>query len=302
MQYFAPPYYRKFKCIADRCTHSCCIGWEIDIDADELSAYRAMSGEAGELVRAAIVSDAQGAHFALQANGRCALLDERGLCRLITAAGETALCEICREHPRFYNDVGCRWECGLGVACEEAARLMLDEEDYDVIEPLDACDETECAATVSDFDAIAQRTALYEVLRDGEIAYEDRLREITVRFGVSSGGVDMQALCAELEYLYAEHRSLFEGFGETHPLSAQEAVACERFFAYLIYRHASTAESAYDFRLSVGVALVLERILRVLLCAHRLPPIEAVRILSEEIEYCEENVALIRAYLERDLT
>ena len=34
MKLFAPKYYTEFSCIADRCRHSCCIGWEIDIDAD----------------------------------------------------------------------------------------------------------------------------------------------------------------------------------------------------------------------------------------------------------------------------
>ena len=34
MRIIAPDYYREFHCIADKCRHSCCIGWEIDIDAD----------------------------------------------------------------------------------------------------------------------------------------------------------------------------------------------------------------------------------------------------------------------------
>ena len=34
-----PNYYKKFKCIADKCKHNCCIGWEIDIDNDTLEFY-----------------------------------------------------------------------------------------------------------------------------------------------------------------------------------------------------------------------------------------------------------------------
>ena len=34
-----PDYYNKFKCIANRCRHSCCIGWEIDIDDSTLQKY-----------------------------------------------------------------------------------------------------------------------------------------------------------------------------------------------------------------------------------------------------------------------
>ena len=36
MDIFAPSYYKKFKCIADKCHHNCCIGWEIDIDDEAL--------------------------------------------------------------------------------------------------------------------------------------------------------------------------------------------------------------------------------------------------------------------------
>ena len=32
MKLIAPDYYNKFSCIADKCRHSCCVGWEIDID------------------------------------------------------------------------------------------------------------------------------------------------------------------------------------------------------------------------------------------------------------------------------
>ena len=46
-----PDYYPQFHCIAERCRHNCCIGWEIDIDAGTLSAYRAMDGALGERLR-----------------------------------------------------------------------------------------------------------------------------------------------------------------------------------------------------------------------------------------------------------
>jgi lysine-N-methylase len=37
MKLRAPKYYLDFACIADRCKHSCCIGWEIDVDADTMA-------------------------------------------------------------------------------------------------------------------------------------------------------------------------------------------------------------------------------------------------------------------------
>ena len=39
-----PDYYPLFRCIADRCRHNCCIGWEIDVDGDSLAAYDQIGG------------------------------------------------------------------------------------------------------------------------------------------------------------------------------------------------------------------------------------------------------------------
>ena len=36
-----PDYYSAFRCIAGACKHSCCIGWEIDIDEESLEIGRA---------------------------------------------------------------------------------------------------------------------------------------------------------------------------------------------------------------------------------------------------------------------
>ena len=34
MKLYAPGYYKRFACIASKCRHSCCVGWEIDIDPE----------------------------------------------------------------------------------------------------------------------------------------------------------------------------------------------------------------------------------------------------------------------------
>ena len=35
-----PDYFDQFACLAGDCPHSCCIGWEIDIDPDTADYYR----------------------------------------------------------------------------------------------------------------------------------------------------------------------------------------------------------------------------------------------------------------------
>lgn len=104
----------------------CCVGWEIDIDPDSLRRYQAMPGEMGERLRSYIDIE-ETPHFRLTADERCPLLNTNGLCDLITAAGQDALCQICVDHPRFRNTLSDREETGLGLCCEAAASLILKE-------------------------------------------------------------------------------------------------------------------------------------------------------------------------------
>ena len=84
MKKLAPNYYKNFSCIADRCKHSCCIGWEIDIDEDSLAYYKSIDGEIGTLLSQNIEDDGENAHFRLVGKEeRCPFLQENGLCRMI---------------------------------------------------------------------------------------------------------------------------------------------------------------------------------------------------------------------------
>ena len=45
MLYVRPDFYDEFRCLADSCRHSCCVGWEIDVDAESLAYYKNIDGE-----------------------------------------------------------------------------------------------------------------------------------------------------------------------------------------------------------------------------------------------------------------
>ena len=126
MKIYVPDYYNEFQCIADRCTHNCCIGWEIDIDDETLAYYRSDASIPDTVFADKISIDENGtAYFKMGDNGRCPFLNDSGLCKLILNFGEDALCQICADHPRFRNYYNDRIEMGLGLACEEAARIIL---------------------------------------------------------------------------------------------------------------------------------------------------------------------------------
>ena len=140
MIFRTPSYYNSFKCTADKCTDNCCIGWEIEIDKDTKEYYNSVAGEFGKRLQENISADNT---FMLK-NERCPFLNKNNLCDIIISCGENALCQICRDHPRYFEWYGNIKEGGIGLSCEEAARLILsdcehsfcesevDEEDEDV--------------------------------------------------------------------------------------------------------------------------------------------------------------------------
>lgn len=125
-----PDYYDQFRCIAGACGDSCCIGWEIDINEEQKEYYQMISrgsGALGERMKSCI--NWEEGHFILQGKEeRCPFLNRDHLCDLILTLGEDSLCDICREHPRFYDWFDGLTEVGLGLCCEAAGRLILGTE------------------------------------------------------------------------------------------------------------------------------------------------------------------------------
>lgn len=94
--------YYNFTCIADRCPATCCSGWAIEIDDDALEYYRSYNGECKELFDKNIDWEEQ--TFRQKENGDCAFLREDGLCEMICAIGEGALCMTCGRYPRHMEE------------------------------------------------------------------------------------------------------------------------------------------------------------------------------------------------------
>jgi lysine-N-methylase len=120
-----PAFYKDFRCKADRCVHSCCMqNWDIDIDEATAMKYLVMTGEPGETIRASMTGTKGNRRFIMK-DGRCPLLQEDGLCRIIAETGEENLCDICAMHPRFFVENGNFELTGVGLACEESVELLL---------------------------------------------------------------------------------------------------------------------------------------------------------------------------------
>ena len=120
-----PDFYKDFSCKADSCQHTCCAGWEIDIDPATASKYQQLGGALGESIRQNIVEAGGAWQFRLGAGDRCPFLREDGLCELIRRADESILCDICTNHPRFFVTVGDYELAGVGLSCEKSCELLL---------------------------------------------------------------------------------------------------------------------------------------------------------------------------------
>lgn len=149
MKLTTPNYYKKFSCIADKCTDTCCAGWDVVVDSDSLEKYISLDGEYGEKVRSLITLDSDGDSIFDARNGRCPFLLDSGLCDMYIHLGHGNLCRTCRVFPRFTNAFGARAEKGLSLSCPEAARLIFESENPVTFET----EETDGAIIPSDFDA-----------------------------------------------------------------------------------------------------------------------------------------------------
>ena len=123
MKFRIPDYYDKFKCIGSDCTDSCCAGWDITVNDETYEKYTLVKGSFGDRLMRSVSSSCP--HHFLMEERRCPFLNQKNLCDIYIHLGEDFLCQICTDHPRFYEVYGSRQEAGLGLVCEEAARLIL---------------------------------------------------------------------------------------------------------------------------------------------------------------------------------
>lgn len=133
MQIVKPNYYDAFRCLAGGCPDSCCHSWAVAIDEEYAAFYRSLPGELGDLLRDKLREDEGETILSLNADGRCPMWRDDGLCRLQYQLGETALCDVCRNFPRLRHDYGTFAELGLELSCPEAARLILESEHRQIV-------------------------------------------------------------------------------------------------------------------------------------------------------------------------
>ena len=302
-----PTFYRDFKCIANRCTDSCCIGWEIDIDSATYDKYRLMPESFQKNIA---VCDGV-AHFVLTQDERCPFLQKDGLCKIILEHSEDMLCDICREHPRFYEWYGNYKDAGVGLCCEEAVRLLLESEkalEYESVETQEISDDD----TPEDIckSVFELRKSLFSIINDRSLTLSDRIERCFLKIGAKDviapcSADELFAECVEI----AKEMSLFDELWEKYILSlealdfqevkerinkalSENQIRYEKSLSYFVFRHFVKACFDGDLLSHFKFAVIMT-ILEMLIDCVNGDLLFNTRYLSKQVEYSEENIDLL---------
>ena len=313
-----PDYFDGFSCLAGACPHSCCIGWEVVIDADTAQRYLTQPGPLGDRLRAAMQFDGEDFCFPLN-GGRCPFFNQENLCDIHCALGPEATSLTCQEHPRFIEDYGPFQEITLSAACPKANQLLLSS-----AEPL-AFLERHSDAPVEEGDEwldwlVPLRDHLLILLRDRSRPLKERLRDFLLTACAAQCLLDsedmeeLEAFCAaphpvsvkaenrsgswetaaqqclaKLEILEPDWEALLERWAGAPLLlfDPREPEKLERIAVYFAFRHLLKAVNDGDLLGRVQFCLLGVLTVNCLSRFVELP--EALRLFSREIEHDADN-------------
>lgn len=177
MKLFYPEIFEKFVCTGSECSDNCCeTDWDVEIDDDTFDFYKKLDSDIGRKFVGCVTED-EGCKYLVHKDGKCPMLNEKGLCSVQLAYGAERISDICREHPRFYEWFGNYKEAGVGLSCEEAVRMYLSDPEpvkfhsKDIDEEADDLEFDETALIAM----LKARTNMIALLQDRALPIKDRL-------------------------------------------------------------------------------------------------------------------------------
>lgn len=300
MKTFVPNYYKDFKCIASLCQHSCCVGWEIDIDECSLEKYNKMNTKLGEKIRENIEIQDKTAYFKLKENERCPFLNSNNLCDLILEAGEDTLCDICKDHPRFRNFYTDRTEMGLGIACEEATRIILSAKEPFSLDLISGESEN---LTAEELSFIEERNSLIRIVEEAENVFSaiNKINEMYELKPLNIDFIDLADFLLTLEMLdltWTEKVKSLKENKEKEDSNQDSNLAFKNLYKYFLFRHLTDDEFYENLAFAeISTKIIFE------ICKNSNLDFgeicEISRMYSSEIEYSDENKEKIIEYTEK---
>lgn len=329
MKIYIPDYYKEFQCIAGQCKDNCCIGWDIMIDEESYDKYQKVTSDFKDRLNQGIRHGKE-PQFYMDEQDRCVFLNKDNLCDIYIELGESALCEICTQHPRFHNEYGHIKQSGLGIACEEAARLIIERSDFSIIEEHNESDDEGIDEWAEEIVCIEMK--LFDLLKERECPIEDRINKIFDMAAAYQEELNLTGelvaqlenkcivphnilkkmkqkdyleywfdFYKELDYMNDEFKMLIQGAKKDLDLESEyhsNDVYIERLINYFIYRHFIKSyedDNLLDkIKFAILSVLIIEHIDQ--FCQnHEIPYgfTDVAKMYSKEIEYSQENMESI---------
>lgn len=306
-----PDYYKKFRCIAGRCTDNCCIGWEICIDDKTMEFYNSVEGSFGERLK----SNIENGSFVL-CGERCPFLNEKNLCDIIINLGEEHLCGICTEHPRYYGWYGDYKEGGIGLCCEEAARIILEYGDSGSFfeSVIDDEESEEVEEIIYDF-LFEAREKIFRFLEREDVSFAKKVSALLDYGELLQDDLDFSRLVvsdieegefeadeADIEafiYPFEDFEPIDESWSEAlEGLSGKEPCINEKYltniFIYFVWRYFMKAVHDGDVMSKIILGAISCAMIAIMAEGENLEDyIKAAKLYSKEIEYSEENLEMM---------
>lgn len=292
--------FKSFSCIKGACKKSCCTLWQIEIDKKTLKKYKKVKGEFKNRIDNGVDFNS---YSLCVNNGRCAFLNKDNLCDIIINLGENYLSEICAIHPRFINKLKNYSETGVGISCEEGARLLLSFNGK--IEPSTPPNVKKLKGF--EREIISFREIVLSILYNGT-SLKDRIVNILQLLSVNEGdflSLSFKKLLSSMEILdnsWKDKLSLFSSL--TYPDEEQDKFT--NLLAYFIYRHQITAMDKLDLKSKTLFAIFSTLVIHNIYMNGKKGEVnfsllEIARDYSGEIEYSNTNLFRLFDFFEEFL-
>ncbi len=303
MDYYVFNYYDKFKCKNKDCKHTCCANWEIDIDKKTLLKYKALKEQNPKFENSI---DFKNKSFILK-NGRCPFLDQNNLCEIIKNHGEEYLCNICTLHPRFKNFFSFKEETGLGLTCEESAKIILSlKEKMSLV--LVKSDKKKEKDTPFEKELLTKRKEIINIISDRKKIIDERVVNLLDYLKISKKIIDVNNFVQKLKTLEILNDAWKDVLNKKLILiktEKNEFETCyEQLLNYFIYRHVSNSFDMTDLKARVIFSVLSYEFIKSHVNSFNLSfldLIELSRAYSTEIEYSDDNLFSVLDYIEEKL-
>lgn len=280
--------YTSFRCLAQDCPDSCCVGWDVVIDDDTAALYASMRGALGEMLRAHLTVDADGDRIFRTQDGHCPFLCVDGLCKIQREAGEQALAVTCARFPRIVQEYVDFTEHCLSLSCPQAAKILLKAGHLRVPVPQTADEELA--------DLLALRMGWIALMQDRTLPFAHRLciclREAAEVSGYTASDNGLTSP-AELFAFLGTLDLMNDAFRVLTALPQKTPHADDRLFenlaVYYLYRYLLQAVADGDVLLRVQIMCAA-----VTFAAFAAAdPFDAARLFSKEVEHSYENMEAV---------